>query len=415
MASVENAHWVIAGQTASFKIVLSHAAANTGVTLDWVAAAPGGQYTYGQFTIPAKVTSWIETVQTSASAVPPQDWSTDSLTISNPPASSPPLFSAVIANATGVGFVVAQNLKPTIPYMSPVFVGPDRTKSATNDMNEIWYVKATDPNNDTLTYKITSGDPNGLFNINAKTGEITLKSEWTKGESPLYLLTIQVTDSGGPLGLQPHLSTTGQVQISFRTVSVGVDGETVAVRGSSTYQIRLHFVRYVTGTIPTASLPPLTVQFTVDPSSSLMNQAARDFDAASIAFLTNGVVTIPAGCVDFTQVLTSAAVQTPPVTVSDSGDITIKPTQDYTPVISPTPDPVAPSSSVLYSNGSELLQVVSGLTLFAGNQGGKDQGIIGPYDVKQGYLGDCNLLSILALLAYNSPVYFSNRIQQVSG
>ncbi len=70
-------------------------------------------------------------------------------------------------------------------------------------------VTATDPEEDTLTYSITSGNTNNKFDINSTTGEITYIGSGEDGSTPEYLLNISVTDT--------EFSAQTTVQITINT------------------------------------------------------------------------------------------------------------------------------------------------------------------------------------------------------
>jgi PKD repeat protein len=57
-------------------------------------------------------------------------------------------------------------------------------------------VAATDPDSDSLTYRIVAGDPNGAFAIDANTGDITVNdgTQLDYETIPVYTLTIEVSD-----------------------------------------------------------------------------------------------------------------------------------------------------------------------------------------------------------------------------
>ncbi|XP_071083747.1 protocadherin Fat 4-like [Haliotis cracherodii] len=59
-------------------------------------------------------------------------------------------------------------------------------------------ISCSDPNADTLTYTISSGNPPGLFLINSATGELSVSKVFDYETTTGYLLTVTVTDSGTP-------------------------------------------------------------------------------------------------------------------------------------------------------------------------------------------------------------------------
>ncbi|MEJ2746306.1 MAG: Ig-like domain-containing protein [Anaerolineae bacterium] len=90
----------------------------------------------------------------------------------------------------------------TIDAAQPPVVNDQTFSVAENsaDGTSVGTVIATDPDTgDKITYKITAGDPGGVFEINPLTGEITVPngSLLNFENTPSYTLTVQVTDSSG--------------------------------------------------------------------------------------------------------------------------------------------------------------------------------------------------------------------------
>ncbi len=74
-------------------------------------------------------------------------------------------------------------------------------------------VVATDPDvGDSITYAITGGDPGNQFSINTATGELTLNGVVDRETTPVYQLTVQVTDLRG-------LTDTGIVTVNVTDVN----------------------------------------------------------------------------------------------------------------------------------------------------------------------------------------------------
>ena len=55
-------------------------------------------------------------------------------------------------------------------------------------------VSATDPNDDAIIYSIASGDPNGVFAIDAATGQVTIAGSLNAARNPLYTLVVAASD-----------------------------------------------------------------------------------------------------------------------------------------------------------------------------------------------------------------------------
>jgi len=65
----------------------------------------------------------------------------------------------------------------------------------------VMYIRASDEDtgeNGRLTYSITSGNEDGMFQIDSVRGEVTLKSQVDREAKATYSLVIRVTDNGSP-------------------------------------------------------------------------------------------------------------------------------------------------------------------------------------------------------------------------
>jgi hypothetical protein len=75
-------------------------------------------------------------------------------------------------------------------------------------------VVASDPNtNQTITFAITDGNDDGVFEIDPDTGIITTAELLDFSETPQYILTIEVTDNGTPV-----MSSSASITIDINDV-----------------------------------------------------------------------------------------------------------------------------------------------------------------------------------------------------
>ena len=81
------------------------------------------------------------------------------------------------------------NEAPTFETTSTTSIGENISSSS-----DVVTMSATDPNNDSLTYSITSGNDDGKFTINSSTGAITLAAGLDYETTTSYTLKIAVSD-----------------------------------------------------------------------------------------------------------------------------------------------------------------------------------------------------------------------------
>jgi hypothetical protein len=255
-------------------------------------------------------------------------------------------------------------------------------------------VRGSDPDGDSLTYAITGGNPDGLFDIGSD-GKIILVKDLSTATQPFYDLVIRVTDPGG-------LQASGTVRLIIHDTSVGLTGDTEGIEGTTDI-IRFKFVR-----VSSDNTAPLMVFFT---KTLYQNQLSKaDFaDTPGRADIFDGTsIVIPANASEYIIELT-------PIVNNDTFPLerlalTVKPGNDYA-VAGSNADPPDPNES---SNALDLhrwvyLRVYDKVQPFAnGTPSASDGNKAHRNDVVQGVIGDCNLMAAMAALADKGSAFLQS-------
>ena len=150
---------------------------------------------------------------------------------------------------------------------------------------------ATDPNDDTLTYSIASGNEEGKFAINATTGNITVAGNLNYDENPKYTLSVETSDGTNTTSVSVEINVTDvdpPPVFSRESFSFSVN-ESVGEYGAVGYVLAKDpdsdSVTYsITGGNPNG-------QFTIDSNTGLiLVRRSLDYDTRSSYTLTVGAM-----------------------------------------------------------------------------------------------------------------------------
>jgi hypothetical protein len=134
---------------------------------------------------------------------------------------NPTFLLTVQATDNGAPTVLSSSATVTINLVdlneAPVFLAPTTFTIAEN--RSVGYVvgdvNAVDPENNTLTYSITGGDPNAQFAINPTTGVITVAKATINFETtPQFLLSVKAQDNGSPANSRTQTVTVNVTNIN---------------------------------------------------------------------------------------------------------------------------------------------------------------------------------------------------------
>ena len=84
-------------------------------------------------------------------------------------------------------------------------------------------VMATDPNDDAVTYSITTGNEAGKFGIGSSDGAIAVSQSLDYEETQAYTLTVQASDPGGNTGTATVEVAVSDVLDTLPPAPTGVD------------------------------------------------------------------------------------------------------------------------------------------------------------------------------------------------
>ena len=206
---------------------------------------------------------------------------------------------------------------------------------------EVGTVIATDPDqtspNKTLTYVITSGNAEGVFDINSRTGVVTVVGVLDYETTPSYSLEVTVTDGGSP-----SLSDTGTITITVTDVN---EAPTASV---ATFEVAENSA---TGTeVGTVVGADQDDPRTTSPNNTL-TYAITDGNTGDVFAIhsTTGDITV-AGALDFE----TTDEYTLEVTVTDGGSPSLSGTATIT--ITVTDVNEAPTASVATFEVAEIVQ-----------------------------------------------------------
>ena len=192
-------------------------------------------------------------------------------------------------------------------------------------------VAATDPDDaDELSYAVVDGDPEGIFSVDAATGEIRLEKPDLLVEDVPVTLTVRVTDSGTP-ALSDTAAITIQVVTNNAPVASDIPEQLVSELQVTTLNIG---------------------QFFSDPDGDTLTFAAKMADGSSLpAWLSldgaSGIFQVSAPTNDDVGTVTVevTATDTASHAVSASFDLTVVNINDPPQIVEPIPDQVASEGS----------------------------------------------------------------------